>query len=73
MLLCASCGGKGVVDVWLIGFVYQAAREHANQMRMKDSQQREERREAKEKERLAGQSAMLGQMMIVFDCIPEGF
>lgn len=33
----------------------QAAREHANQMRMKDSQQRLERREAKEKEKLAGQ------------------
>lgn len=33
----------------------QAAREHANQMRMKDAQQRLERREEKVKEKLAGQ------------------
>lgn len=57
----------------LAEWMCEAAREHAKQKRMKDAQQRLERREANKKEKLAGQSAMLGQMMFVFDCIPEGF
>ena len=71
--VCIICG-CWVVDVLAAEKLLrnQAAREHANQMRMKDAQQRLERREEKVKEKLAGQSAVLGQMMFVFDCIPAG-